>query len=75
MLRWLDRSARRLEEEQRRIQEFLLQVDSGERRLRLPLRVGLHGLRVVYHACKGFWFDDCFSKSAALAYEIGRAHV
>ncbi len=70
MLGWIKRSVSRFEEEQRRFHEFLLEVDSGTRKLPFFPRVGLYLVRVIYYACKGFWFDDGFSKAAALAYSL-----
>ena len=70
MFRWLNRSIRRFEEEQRRISDFLLKVDKGERRLSFFPRHALYLGRVLTHACHGFWFADGFSRAAALAYVL-----
>jgi len=70
MLQWLGRSVRRLEEERHRFHDFLLDVDSGDKRLSLFTRAILYFIRVIYYACKGFWYDDGFSRAAGLAYSM-----
>ncbi len=70
MIAWIQRSVERFKEEQKRFHDFLLEVDSGERDLSWPTRVLLYVVRVLYYAGKGFWFDDGFSRAAALSYSI-----
>ncbi len=70
MIAWIQKSVERFKEEQKRFHEFLLEVDTGERKLSLPTRGILYVVRVLYYAGKGFWFDDGFSRAAALSYSL-----